>query len=152
MNSKDLPSSDSDRGATFDVARFFRRFGPEGHNGLMSLTYVSHSADHVELMIPGGTVTAEDPAQTVATGAIITLLDMAATLAVWSRVGAFRPHASLDFRVDHLSLPIIGDDIFGRAECYQLDDKIAFVRGSARMSGGLSVASFAGTYKFTDTK
>lgn len=86
----------------FDVERFTRaKLG--GHNGRLGLTYHSHDADWVEMRLPWSPDLIGDPAaQVLASGPIIALMDMAASVAVWAKRGRFVPHATLDLRVDYL--------------------------------------------------
>jgi uncharacterized protein (TIGR00369 family) len=87
----------------------------------------------------------------LASGPIITLMDMATSVATWCRRGAIRPQATLDLRVDYLRPARPGATVFGRAECYRLTRRIAFVRGVAH-DGDESdpVAHVAGTFMLTD--
>jgi acyl-coenzyme A thioesterase PaaI-like protein len=127
--------------AGFDPGRFWRRFAAQGHNGLLQLQYVSHGADHVVLITPSEI--------TLADGVLITLLDMAGTLAVWTRLGHFRPNATLDLRVDHLEAIRVGVEIKAYAECYHLNEHVAYVRGHAYVDRNTTVAGLSATYAFT---
>jgi uncharacterized protein (TIGR00369 family) len=134
--------------AGFDPGRFWRRFAAQGHNGLLQLQYVSHGADHVVLMAPCVPEMLA-PGETLADGVLITLLDMAGTLAVWTRLGQFRPHATLDLRVDHIEAIRVGVEIKACAECYHLNDQVAYVRGHAYIDGNATLAALSATYAFT---
>jgi len=94
-----------------------------------------------ELVTPGE--------MTLADGVLITLLDMAGTLAVWTRLGQFRPNATLDLRVDHIEAIRAGVEIKAYAECYHLNDQVAYVRGHAYIDPNATVAALAATYAFT---
>lgn len=126
----------------FDPVRFWRHFGVHGHNGFLGLEYVTHTADHIEVKIPHREGFAE--------GAVIALLDSAATLAIWTKSGRFRPHATVDLRIDHLAAPPSNTEIIARAECYSLEDKVAYVRATARTGEGLTVAVSTAIHLFTD--
>ena len=133
----------------FDPGRFFRRFGGEGHNGLVGLLYETHSPGRVVLRLPWRADLAPDDAgETFAEGAIMTALDMAATLAVWSRLGGRLPIATIDMRVDHLKSPPRGD-ILAVAECYHHTPALAYLRGEARAEGGEPFATLASVFKIT---
>lgn len=137
--------------ASFDIERFCRRALSEGHNSLMGLLYVSHDASHVELLLPGA-ADLGDLAESLGQGdgPVMTLLDMAGTLSVWAASGRFRPHATLDMRIDHLDVAPAGEPLHGRASCYFLNGTVASVRGSARTAAGREIAGFAAAYMFTD--
>jgi acyl-coenzyme A thioesterase PaaI-like protein len=82
-------------------------------------------------------------------GVLMTLLDMAGTLSVWTRLGQFRPHATLDLRVDHLEAIRAGVEIEAHAECYHLNDQVAYVRGRAYVDRDATIATLSATYAFT---
>ena len=67
----------------------------------------------------------------LASGPIISLMDMATSMAIWMKLGRFRPQATLDLRVDYLRPATPRQRIVGRGECYGLTKSIAFVRGTA---------------------
>jgi uncharacterized protein (TIGR00369 family) len=135
--------------AGFDPGRFWRRFAAQGHNGLLQLQYVSHGADHVVLMAPCAPELVTPGEMTLADGVLITLLDMAGTLAVWTRLGHFRPNATLDLRVDHLEAIRAGVEIKAYAECHHLNEHVAYVRGHAYIDRNATVAALSATYAFT---
>lgn len=139
--------------ASFDVARFCRRFLAEGHNQFTGLRYVSHDAEHVELSMPYATaLTGGLHPDAMADGTVIALLDMAGTLSVWAALGHFRPHATVDMRIDHFAVPPPGEAIFGRASCHHLDGDVARVRAIARTGSGADIAAMVASYMFTDAR
>lgn len=64
-------------------------------------------------------------------GAITTLLDQCAGLAVFCSLEEFTTIATLDLRIDYLRAAEPGCDLNGRAECYRMTRNVAFVRGCA---------------------
>jgi uncharacterized protein (TIGR00369 family) len=130
----------------FDPERFLNRFAGDGHTGLLGLRYVAHGNDHVVLVLPYQPKLLAGNSLGMADGAIITLLDMAATLAVWTVMGEIRPHATIDLRLDHLVSPPAGADIVAHAECYHRRAQIASVRGTVRASTDETIATFVGSY------
>jgi uncharacterized protein (TIGR00369 family) len=115
----------------FDPARF-RRFGMGGHGNAIGIAYHAHDEEWVELSLPFRVDLIGDPAHGVlASGPILTLMDMATSLAVWTRLGVFRAHATLDLRIDYLRPAASGKTVIGRGECYRITRAIAFVRGQA---------------------
>ena len=135
--------------AGFDPGRFWRRFASQGHNGLLQLQYASHGADHVVLRAPCLPELLTPNERTLPDGVLITLLDMAGTLAVWTRLGHFQPHATLDLRVDHIEAIPTGVEIKAYGECYHLTAQVAYVRGHAYTDRSATIASLAATYAFT---
>ena len=143
MSSEPLPA--------FDPHRFLRH-GVGGHGTLLGLSYSAHGPDWVELQLPYRPELIGDPASGVlASGPILTMMDMATSLSVWTRLGRFRPHATLDLRIDYLRPATPGKTVIGRGECYRITRAISFVRGAAH-DGDPSdpLAHVAGTFMFTD--
>jgi uncharacterized protein (TIGR00369 family) len=64
-------------------------------------------------------------------GAITTLLDHAAGLAVFCSLSELKAIATLDLRIDYLRAADPGRDLMGEAECYKLTTHVAFVRATA---------------------
>ncbi|HEY0312374.1 MAG TPA: PaaI family thioesterase [Allosphingosinicella sp.] len=103
-----------------------------GHGGALGIHYVGHGADWVELGLDyDQKLVGVVETGVLASGPIISLMDMATSMAIWVRLGRFRPQATLDMRVDYLRPATPGRRILGRGECYGLTRSIAFVRGTA---------------------
>ena len=135
----------------FDVPRFCARYLAEDHNALMGLRYLAHEPGRLELELPYNSALARgDGNPEIADGAIMALLDMAGTIAVWSRIDQFRPHATIDLRIDHLHVPPT-TSIRCAVECFHVDAELARVSGSA-FADGQAVATIAATYAFTGTR
>lgn len=136
----------------FDPARFIASMSRAGHNGMMGLRYHSHGDGWCALELPWRADLVGDPGtQVLASGPIITLMDMASGIATWLKSGQFRPHATLDLRIDYLRPAKPGNSVIGRSECYKLTKSISFVRGEAHDGDpGRPVAHVAGTFMFTD--
>src|ERR1700758_2467663 len=123
-----------------------------GHNGAIGARFVDHGADWAELALDYREDLVGDEASGVlASGPIIALMDMATSIAVWIRRGAFKPQATLDLRVDYLRGAEPGRTVFGRGECYRLTRRVAFVRGMAHDGDPDDpIAHVAGTFMMTD--
>ena len=67
----------------------------------------------------------------LATGPIVSLMDMASGMSIWTATGEFRAVATLDLRVDYMRPARKGAAVNGRAECYRVTRSAAFVRGIA---------------------
>lgn len=121
-----------------------------GHNAAIGVRYSAHGADWAELILPYDVGLAADWSQGVlASGPIITMMDLATSFAVWLRKGHFTNQATLDLRVDYMRPAIPGTDVIGRGECYRLTHNIAFVRGLAHQGNAVDpVAHVAGTFMF----
>jgi uncharacterized protein (TIGR00369 family) len=137
----------------FDVQAFAtHRFG--GHGGRLRISYHDRGPDWVELALPYAPDLVGDPERgVIASGPIITLMDMVTSLAVWAKRDNWVPHATLDLRVDYLRPATPGRTVIGRGECYRLTRAIAFVRGQAHDGNPDDpVAHVAGTYMNLDAQ
>lgn len=135
----------------FDVQRFTAR-GFGGHGGRLGIAYHAHGADWCELQLPYDPDLVGDPTSGVlASGPIITLMDMATSFSVWLKRGQFVPHATLDLRVDYLRPARPGHTVIGRGECYRVTHAISFIRGQAHDGDpGDPLAHVAGTFMLTE--
>ena len=74
-------------------------------------------------------------------------MDIATSMAVWSRLGRFVPHATMDLRIDYLRPARVGRTVIGRAECLRIARSIAFTRGIAYdEEAGDPIAHVAATF------
>ena len=135
----------------FDPQRFLER-GVGGHGGRLGLRYAAHGADWVELALPYDPAQIGDPASgVIASGPILTMMDMATSMAIWAKLGAFRAQATLDLRIDYLRPATPGKTVIGHGECYRITRSIAFIRGQAHDGDAADpLAHVAGTYMFLD--
>ena len=119
-----------------------------GHGVALGLGYAAHGANWAELTLGYDRRLVSDAITGVlASGPVVSLLDTAATLAVWLRRGAMLPQATLDLRLDYLRPAHAGQPITGRMECYRLARRIAFVRGMAHDGDADDpIAHAAGTF------
>jgi uncharacterized protein (TIGR00369 family) len=123
-----------------------------GHSRLLGMRYIDHGADWAELAIDyqKDFVGVSDEGL-MASGPVFTLMDMAAGMAVLARMGEPRPQVTLDLRVDYLRAAKPGSAITGRAECYRLARRVAFVRGIAQDgTSDIPVAHIAATFMLID--
>lgn len=119
---------------SFDPARFMDYASQQGagHGAAVGIVYHAHGDDWTELALPWREELIGMPdGQILASGPIISLMDLATSLAVWTKLGAFRPQATLDLRVDYLRPSHPGRTVIGRGICYRVTKSIAFVRGIA---------------------
>jgi len=132
---------------SFDPQRFFaHRFG--GHGDTLGIGYQAHGQDWAELTLPYDPKLIGDPASgVIASGPILALMDMATSVGVWLKLDAFKPHATLDLRIDYLRPARPGHTVIGRGECYRITRSIAFVRGQAHDGDPADpLANVAGTF------
>ena len=117
---------------TFDPRAATPFLTSRGHSGWLGLTYSDHGEDWVELTLPWRTdLLGEEGQQVLASGPIMSLMDMASGLAIWKTMDRFEPIATLDLRVDYVRPAREGASVFGRSQCYRLTRSAAFVRGLA---------------------
>lgn len=115
----------------FDIERFTAH-GFGGHGGRLGIGLHAHGAGWVELALPWhADLVGDAETGVMASGPIVTLMDMATSFSVWMERGSFVPHATLDLRVDYLRPARPGRTVIGRGECYRLSRLISFVRGQA---------------------
>jgi len=134
--------------------RLFVGFSKHGHAGLLGMAYKAHGPDWAELELPYDPRLIGDPESgVIASGPILTMMDMATSLAVWLKLGSFRPHATLDLRIDYLRPATPHQSVFGRGECYRITRNISFIRGTAHDGDPADpLAHVAGTYMFTEVQ
>ncbi len=135
----------------FDAARFIAAMSRSGHNGMLGIVYHAHGSDWTELALPYRDDLIGDPETGIlASGPIITLMDMATSIACWLKSGTFRPQATVDLRIDYLRPAEPGKTVIGHGECYKLTRRMAFVRGEAHDGDPAHpIAHVAGTFMFT---
>lgn len=134
--------------------RVFMHFGKRAHAGRLGVEYHAHGSDWAELALPyNPALIGDETSGVLASGPILTMMDMATSLGVWLKLGAFRPHATLDLRIDYLRPARPGKTVFGRGECYRITRAISFVRGQAHDGDPADpLAHVAGTFMFTDAQ
>ncbi|HYI63915.1 MAG TPA: PaaI family thioesterase [Allosphingosinicella sp.] len=139
-------------GAPFDPERFMSYVREVGHGGAIGIAYHAHGDDWVELALPyDARLIGMVESGIIASGPIISLMDMATSLAIWIRLGKFRHQATLDLRVDYLRPATPGQTIIGRGICYGATRSVGFVRGLAHDGDAEDpVASVTGTFMFTE--
>ena len=134
--------------AKFDPKEAGKFFFRHGHSGWLGLRYSGHGENWVELELPWREDLLGEPHSSVlASGPIVSLMDMASGMAIWQTKQAFVPIATLDLRVDYQRPAREKANVFGRVECYRTTRSAAFVRGVAH-DGDLDdpVAHVAGVF------
>lgn len=135
----------------FDPARFLNLIRRHGHNAMLGIEYRAHGEDWAELALPYAPQLVGDPDTGVlASGPIVSLMDMATSISIWIKTGKFQPQATLDLRVDYLRPAVPGKTVVGRGQCYRVTRNIAFIRGQAHDGDPDDpIAHVAGTFMFT---
>lgn len=117
---------------TFDAAQFMRFARRVGHGAALGIDYVAHGEDWAELVLPyDRRLIGDEATGVIASGPIVSLMDMATSVAIWVKRGRFAPQATVDLRIDYLRPARPGQPLIGRGECYRITRSIAFVRGTA---------------------
>jgi uncharacterized protein (TIGR00369 family) len=118
--------------ARFDAREASRWFFRHGHTGWLGLRFTDQGDNWVELELPWREDLLGDRNRPVlASGPIISLMDMASGMAIWQTRGTFAPVATLDLRVDYQRPARERAGVKGRVECYRITRSAAFVRGIA---------------------
>lgn len=141
-------NSEISSGPSFDPEQSFRFFSARGHSGWLGLEYRAHGENWVELELPWREdLLGEADRPVLASGPIISLMDMASGLAIWTTRRIFQPIATLDLRVDYQRPAREHASVIGRVECYRQTRSASFVRGIAH-DGDASdpVAHVAGVF------
>ena len=135
----------------FDPRAFMNYVRHAGHSGALNIAYRAHGDDWAELSLPYDERLIGMPESGVlASGPIVSLMDMATSLAIWIRLGTFRHTATLDLRVDYLRPARPAHEIVGRGSCYGVTRSVAFVRGIAHDGDPEDpIANVTGTFMFT---
>ena len=116
----------------FDPAMVNKLMGKFGHGGFLDMEYVGHGEDWVELAIDWRADLVADPETGIlASAAVISLMDNATSMSIWTKLGEFRPQVTMDLRLDYLRPSPAGARVYGRGICYHLTQAIGFVRGFA---------------------
>ncbi|QBX37600.1 PaaI family thioesterase [Brevundimonas sp. S30B] len=102
------------------------------HTHALGFRWIGREAERVRIGAPWREDLVGDADSGVLAGGLVTaLLDHAGGLAIWARMGEFRPVATLDLRVDYMRAAAAGRELVAEARCYRLTSSIAFVRGWA---------------------
>jgi uncharacterized protein (TIGR00369 family) len=119
-------------GNNFNPALAIQFMGKAGHGGFLGMDYEGHGEDWAELALDWREELVGDPETGVlASAVIISLLDNATSMSIWTKLGEFRPQVTMDLRLDYLRPSPKGARVFGRGICYHLTHSIGFVRGIA---------------------
>jgi len=135
----------------FDAKMFMKIVKRLGHSAALGIDYVAHGEDWAELVLPYAPHLVGD-AETgiMASAPIISLMDMATSIATWNKRGCFVPQATLDLRVEYIRPAVPGRAVYGRGECHRTTRSIAFVRGMAHDGNPRDpVAHVTGTFMAT---
>lgn len=152
MTDKQVPFGKSELLERFDPSLLRDIMGVHGHSGHLKFEYQGHGDDWVEMAMDWREdLVVDEESGALASAAIFSLMDNATSQAVWTRVGKFRPHATMDMRIDYLRPSPPGARVFGRGECYHLTSTVSFVRGIAHNGDPADpVAHVAGTFICTE--
>lgn len=132
MTTPPVPTNFVEMGNAFDPEMAIRMMSGHGHGGFLGLAYHAHGPDWVEIALPWrADLVGDEASQVLASGPIISLLDNATSLSVWNRLRRWRPHATLDLRIDYLRAARPAETVIARAECYAVKRSMSFVRAIA---------------------
>lgn len=134
--------------SSFDPAAASKFFLSHGHSGWLGLQYRDHGETWVELELPWREdLLGEEDRHVLASGPIVSMLDMASGMSIWVTRQVFAPVATLDLRVDYQRPAKERSSVIGRVECYRTTRSAAFVRGIAHDGDADDpVATMAGVF------
>lgn len=137
--------------AEFDPVALIKMLAGNGHNRLIGTKYHAHGEDWCELALPYSKALVSDVGTGIlASGPILTVMDMVTSMSIWLKTRTFQPQATLDLRIDYLRPATPGKTVIGRGQCYHVTRSIAFVRGQAHDGNpDRLIANVTGTYFFT---
>ena len=116
----------------FDPASFFELARQVGHGRALGMAFCDAGKNWTELQLPWREELVGVPESGVlASGAIVSLIDTASGMAVWSALDKFQPLVTLNLRIDYLRPALKGETVYARFECTKLTRRIAFTRGIA---------------------
>ena len=119
-------------GDKFDPEMANQMMGNIGHSGFIGMNYVGHGDNWVELAFDWREdLVADTQSGIIASSAVISLLDNACSLSIWTRLGYFRPQVTMDLRLDYLRPSPSGERVYGKGVCYHMTKSVGFVRGIA---------------------
>lgn len=135
----------------FDPVMLIKTMSKLGHNKAIGIRYHDHGKGWCALELPYDKRLVSDPETGIlASGPIITLMDMVTSMSIWLKTETFQPQATLDLRIDYLRPATPGKSVIARGECYHVTRSVAFVRGQAHDGDpDKPIAHVAGTYFFT---
>ena len=117
---------------SFDPRLALQFMGRMGHGGFIDMHYAGHGEDWVELYADWREELVGDPESGVmASAVIISIMDNATSMSIWTKLGEFRPQVTMDLRVDYLRPSPKGARVYGRGICYHISRSVGFVRGLA---------------------
>ena len=94
--------------------------------------YAGRGQDGVTLRLPYRADLVGDPeTRVIASGVVTALLDNTCGMAVWDRIGEFKPIATLDLRIDYMRPALPDNALLATASCYKLTRSVGFVRAFA---------------------
>lgn len=127
-----MPPDMTNPPARFDAREASTWFFRHGHTGWLGLRFADQGNNWVELELPWREDLLGDHSRPVlASGPIISLMDMASGMAIWQASRTFNSVATLDLRVDYQRPARERTSVRGRVECYRRTRSAAFVRGIA---------------------
>lgn len=116
----------------FEPDKAAQLFTQAGHSGWLGLEYRDHGENWVELVLPWREdLLGDESREVLASGPIISLMDMTSGMSIWTAAKTFIPIATLDLRVDYQRPAKPRSAVIGHVECYKITRSAAFVRGIA---------------------
>ncbi len=132
----------------FDPKSFFEMARKVGHGQALGLEFRDAGPNWVELALPWREqLVGVAETGTLASGAIVSLLDTCGGAAVWQTLDKFLPSVTIDLRLDYLRPALKGETVIARCMVDKMTRQIAFVSGVAHTGDeNRPVARAVGTF------
>ena len=152
MNGRPDATQAAGNGERFDPAGFFELARRVGHGRALGMEISDAGDNWTELELPWREeLVGVSEAGILASGAIVSLIDTASGMSIWSAIGSFRPLVTLNLRIDYLRPALRGETLYARCECSKLTRSIAFTRGFAHSGDAARpIAYSSGTFILND--
>jgi uncharacterized protein (TIGR00369 family) len=119
-------------GEGFDTAKAAPFMLSAGHMGWLGIEYRAHGEDWVDMALPWREDLVGDPrTEILASGPIISMMDIATGCAIWTKIGYFTSMVTVDLRIDYMRPARPRATVIGHGEVYKVTRSMFFVRGIA---------------------
>jgi len=117
------------KGMDFSIPTLDELMHRRGHAAALNVSIEDHGENWIELSIPYDSALIGDvESGCMASGPIISLVDMASAQCIWVRLNQFVSHVTLDLHIDYLRPAETGKRVYCRSECIGVTKNVFFAR------------------------